>query len=85
MLHKEVAEELGVIYLGPANKQPTFPVFGILFGFNSRGLMNLACQITYFKITDAKIVDSKMTDDERINITFLVDTGKIKHSTVLCK
>jgi hypothetical protein len=64
ILLNEVAEELGVKYLGPAQKVLRFPVNGILFGINRRVMVNFSCR-------RKSIVKSYPW----INVIFLCDTG----------
>jgi hypothetical protein len=64
ILLKEVAEELGVKYLGPAEIVLHFPVKGVLFGINRRIMVNFSCR-------KKNIVQSYPW----INVIFLCDTG----------
>jgi hypothetical protein len=64
ILMKEVAEELGVKYLGPAQKVLRFPLNGILFGHNRRVMVNFSCR----RKSIAKIYPW-------LNVIFLCDTG----------
>ena len=64
ILIKEVAEELGVKYLGPAQNVLRFPINGILFGSNRRVMVNFSCRRK-----------SMGESYPWLNVIFLCDTG----------
>ncbi|KAJ3315794.1 hypothetical protein HDV04_000001 [Boothiomyces sp. JEL0838] len=60
---QNIAENLGVKYLGPAEFPGSFPVNGSVEGANKRLMVNLVCKRQSRSQTNA------------INIVFLIDTG----------
>jgi len=64
ILSNEVADVLGVKYLGPAKNGLRFPVNGILFGHNRRVMVNFSCR--------RKSLEKSYP---WLNVIFLCDTG----------
>ena len=73
-LHSKISKELEVEYLSPASGKQTSPLHGLLFGSNSRLMVNIETRRRSRRVNGPKY--------DAYNVTFLCDSGS--PNTFIC-